>query len=462
MILRLLIPVLALTLLPAQSPLSEATEKAIGDIVQRALDTSGTPSASIAIVIDGKIALARAYGNAKVNPDVPATAAMRYKIASNSKQFAAAAILLLAEEHKLSVDDPVSKYLPDLTRAKDITIRQLLSHTSGYRDYYPLDYVAPFMAKDTTAGDILAKWAKTDLDFEPGTRWQYSNTNYVAAGRIIEKVSGQSLIAFLRSRILDKLGLKSAIDVTSANWDASDPSGYLRYAGGPLRAAPPEGNNWMWAAGELGMTASDLALWDISLMNGAILKPESTRELTKEVQLKGGTGTGYALGLQVSTLANGHRRWTHSGGASGFVSRNTTYPDDRMSITVLTNADGAPASTIASRIEALLLAPAADPTAAKSLADAKKLYASLVAGSVDASLIDSDLAAYFTPQAVADFSAQLKAAGAVASFTEASREDRGGMVHRTFAVQTATKRLSINAYIDTDGRFSQFLITVVS
>ena len=445
-----------------QSPLPDATQKAIGDIVTRALETSGTPSASIAIVIDGKVAFTQAFGKAKVDPDVAATPSMRYKIASNSKQFAAASILLLAEEHKLSLDDAVGKFLPDLTRAKDVTIRQLLSHTAGYRDYYPLDYVAPFMARDTTADDILTKWAKAPLDFEPGSRWQYSNTNYVAVGRIIEKVSGQSLMAFLRTRILDKLGMKTAVDVTATNWSAADPTGYLRYVTGPLRPATPEGNNWMWAAGELGMTAGDLALWNISLMNGTILKPESTRALTKEVQLTGGTGTGYALGLQVSTLANGHRRWTHSGGASGFISRNTTYPDDRMSITVLTNADGAPASAIANRIEALLLTPAADPSAAASLERAKRLYTSLVAGAVDATLIDSDLTAYFTRQAVADFSASLKAAGAVTSFTESGREDRGGMVHRTFAVQTATKRFSINAYVNPDGRFAQFLIVPVS
>lgn len=459
---RVAICLLALLVAAPQTQLPDATQKAIGDIVQRALDSSGTPSASIAIVIDGKVALARAYGNAKVNPDVAATAAMRYKVASNSKQFAATSILLLAEEGKLSLDDRVAKFLPNLARAKDITIRQLLSHTAGYRDYYPLDYVAPFMAKDTTADEILAKWATTDLDFEPGSRWQYSNTNYVAVGRIIEKVSGQPLMTFLRTRILDKLGMKTAIDVTSTNWSDADPIGYLHYGAGPLRPAPPEGNNWMWAAGELGMTAGDLALWDISLMNGSILKPSSLKELSTEVQLTGGTGTGYALGLQVSTLANGHRRWTHSGGASGFVSRNTTYPDDKMSITVLTNADGAPASPIAQRIEALLLAPAADPTAATSLDKAKRLYASLVDGKVDAALIDSDLAAYFTAQAVADFSASLKAAGAIASFTESSREDRGGMIHRTYSVQTANKRLSINAYVDKDGRFSQFLITPVS
>ncbi|HXJ39018.1 MAG TPA: serine hydrolase domain-containing protein [Bryobacteraceae bacterium] len=459
MIRRLFLPLLLAAMLQAQLP--EATERAIGEIVRNSLEASGTPSASIAVVKDGKLAFAQAYGNARVNPDAPATPGMRYKIASNSKQIAAAAILLLAEERKLSLDDKVAKYLPELTRAGEITIRQLLSHTSGYQDYYPLDYVAPFMAKDTTPDEILTKWAKIPLDFEPGARWQYSNTNYVAIGRIIEKVSKKPLMEFLRSRILDRLQMKSAIDVTSTNWSAEDPVGYLHYATGPLRPAAPEGNNWMWAAGELGMTASDLARWDISLIGGSVLKPASLKTLTTEVQLTGGTGTHYALGLSVSTLANGHRRWAHSGGASGFVSRNITYPDDRLAITVLTNCDGGPAAEIAKKIEELLLARAADPGAAGSLEKAKRIYAGLVAGRVERKLISDDLAAYFTPQAVADFSASLKALGAPESFAESDREDRGGMVHRSFLVVTPMKKLRISAFVEPDGRFAQYIVTVV-
>ena len=451
----------ALLAVSLRAELPPETQKAIGDIVQKALKDSGTPSASIAIVKDGKLAFAQAYGQAKVEPPTPATPAMRYKIASNSKQIAAAAILLLAEEHKLSLDDKVGRFLPDLTRAKEITIRQILSHTSGYRDYYPLDYVAPWMSRDTTPAEILTKWAKIPLDFEPGSRWQYSNTNYVIAGQIVEKISGKPLIDFLRTRILDKLNMRSAIDVTKTTWSQTDPAGYLHYATGPVHPAPPEGNNWMWAAGELGMTASDLALWDISLIDGTILKPESLKALSTEVQLTTGTGTGYALGLDVSTLANGHRRWSHSGGASGFVSRNTTFPDDRMAITVLTNCDASPATAIAQKIEDLLLAPAADPKAESSLTNAKRLYLALAAGRLEPQLLDPDLTAYFMPQAVADFARSLTEAGAVTSFVQTSREDRGGMTHRAFTVQTANKKFRISTFIQPDGKFSQFLISTI-
>ena len=248
------------------------TEKKIDGIVAAALADSLVPSASIAIVKGGKIAYAKAYGLARLEPKTPATPAMRYKIASNSKQLTATAILMLADAHKLSLDDKVARFLPNLTRANEVTIRELLTHTSGYQDFYAVDYVPPFMQKDTTAQAILDGWATKPLDFEPGTRWQYSNTGYVALGLIVEKASGEPLFQFLKERVFDKLGMKSPVDIAGP-WDAADPLPYTRYGLGPVREAPVEGANWLWAAGELAMTASDLARWDIALMGGKILKP---------------------------------------------------------------------------------------------------------------------------------------------------------------------------------------------
>jgi CubicO group peptidase (beta-lactamase class C family) len=136
---------------------------------EKALADSGAPSVSIAVVKDGRIAYVKAYGNARLGPATAAQPEMRYSIGSVSKQFMAAAILMLVEEGKLSLDDKVGRYLPSLTRANEVTIRQLLSHTSGYQDYYPLDYVAPFMQKTVTADEILKTWAGKPLDFDPGT-----------------------------------------------------------------------------------------------------------------------------------------------------------------------------------------------------------------------------------------------------------------------------------------------------
>jgi CubicO group peptidase (beta-lactamase class C family) len=172
----------------------------IDDLARSVLAQTGVPSASIAIVKDGHIAYTNAYGMARLQPPTRATPEMRYSIGSVSKQFTAAAILLLQQEGKLKLDDPVGKYLPNLTRASEVTIRMLLSHSSGYQDFWPEDYVMPPMMQPATPQYIMDTWAKKPLDFDPGTKWQYSNTNYVIAGRIVEQVSGQPLFRFLQQR----------------------------------------------------------------------------------------------------------------------------------------------------------------------------------------------------------------------------------------------------------------------
>lgn len=448
---------------PAQTTLPELQiDEAvqIDEVVRKVLSDTGVPSASIAVARDKNI-YAKAWGSARLNPSTPATPGMRYKIASNSKQIAAAAILLLAEEHKLSLDDTVARFLPDLTRAREVTLRQLLSHTSGYQDYYPLDYVAPFMTRDVTAAQILDKWAKKPLDFDPGAKWQYSNTNYVIIGRIIEKVTGKPLMDFLRARIFNPLGMRSVIDVSRDQWSPGDPAGYAHFALAPPREATPEGNGWMYAAGELAMTARDLALWDASLIGGTVLKPESLKALTTEVLLKGGSGTHYALGIEVGTTARGNRRWSHGGGASGFISRNTIYPDDKISITVLTNGEGPAAETIARRIEDLLLAPSADPGAAPALEKAKKLFTGLQSGEPDRTLITDDLSAYFTAESVADFANSLKPLGKPESFTAGGHGDRGGMTFRGYMVRFGPKAIRISSFVTPEGKFAQFLISAV-
>src|SRR6266550_1072096 len=145
---------LALTQLPA-----DLTDK-IDKVATDALARTGVPSASVAIVKDGQVVYVKAYGDARLEPKTPATAEMRYSIGSISKQFTAAAILLLQEQGKLSLDDKVGKFMPDLTRANDVTIRQLLSHTSGYQDYWPQDYVMPMMLDTVSAARIMTLWAK--------------------------------------------------------------------------------------------------------------------------------------------------------------------------------------------------------------------------------------------------------------------------------------------------------------
>jgi D-alanyl-D-alanine carboxypeptidase len=210
--------------LSAQSPDLTLARK-VDSIATQVLRTTGVPSATVAVVRHGQVAYANAYGCARLNPCVSATPEMRYAIGSISKQFTAAAILLLQEEGKLSLDDPISRFIPGLTRGNDVTIREILSHTSGYQDFWPQDYVMPMMLTATTPQAIANRWAKQPLDFEPGSRWQYSNTNYTLAGMVVEKASGMPFFQFIRSRILNPLGLASASDF-DVNPRAATVTGY--------------------------------------------------------------------------------------------------------------------------------------------------------------------------------------------------------------------------------------------
>jgi D-alanyl-D-alanine carboxypeptidase len=262
--------------------------KKIDDAATKMLGESGVPSTSIAVVKDGILAYTKAYGLADIASHRPATTSMIYSIGSISKQFTAASILLLAEEGKLSLDNPVGRWLPDLTRANEVTIRQVLSMTSGYQDYWPQDYVMPSMMKPASPEEILKGWAQKPLDFEPETKWQYSNTNYVAAGVIVERLSGMSVLDFLHRRVFDPLGMKAVFDCDSSALPPGAPTRYHRYGLGSARPAPKEGKGWLFAAGELAMTASDLAKWDIAMINQTILKPQSYREMETAELLKNG------------------------------------------------------------------------------------------------------------------------------------------------------------------------------
>ncbi|MDX6386137.1 MAG: D-alanyl-D-alanine carboxypeptidase [Blastocatellia bacterium] len=445
----------------AQTQLAPDLIDKIDKVATDTLAKTGVPSASVAIVKDGQVVYAKAYGDARIDPRTPATPQMRYSIGSISKQFTAAAILLLQEQGKLSLDDKVAKYVPNLTRGNEVTIRQLLSHTSGYQDYWPQDYVMPGMLKSTTAQQILDMWARKPLDFDPGTKWQYSNTNYVIAGVIIEKVARMPLMQFLQEKVFTPLGMKTVSDTDQAKLGDTDPTGYLRYALGPLRPAPKEGKGWMFAAGELAMPAEELAKWDISIMDQKLLKPASYREFATDTLLKNGLSTHYGLGVDVNSQG-GHRALSHGGEVSGFTAQNIVFPDDRAAVVVLTNQDAAGASgAIASGIGQLLFATTDPPTPAK-LEQAKKIFAGLQQGTVDRSLFTDNANAYFSEAALKDFAAGLGPLGTPQSFTQASQGLRGGMTLRVYLIRFAQKTIRAWTYEMPDGKLEQYQIAAVN
>ncbi len=429
----------------------------VDTIASRVLETTGVPSASVAVVRHGRLAYVHAYGSARLEPRTPSAADMRYAIGSISKQFAASCVLLLQQEGKLSLDDPVSRFLPDLPHADSVTLREILSHTSGYQDYWPQDYVPPAMLKPVTPQEILDRWASKPLDFAPGTRWQYSNTNYVIAGLVVQKVSGLPFFEFLRSRILRPLDLESVVNVDAGHLTESDPTGYMRYGLGPLRPAPSTGKGWIYAMGELAMTPRDLARWDVSLIDRSLLAPASYRELETEVRLKSGVGTGYGLGVSVG-MQNGHRMISHTGEVSGFTASNLVFPDDSAAVVVLTNQDAASAAGLIAGGIARLLFARQDSATQGRLERARRIFRSLQRGTIDRSQFTSDANAYFSDQALKDFESSLGPLGEPRSFQQVAERERGGMLERVYRVTFSDRTLRVWTYEMPDGRLEQYQV----
>lgn len=430
----------------------------IDGIATQALAKSGVPSASIAVVRDGKLVYAKAYGHARLDPQTPATPAMRYSIGSISKEFTAAAILMLQQQGKLSLDDKVARFFPDLTDAGHITLRQILSHTSGYQDYWPQDYLMPPMRKPTTPAQIMDKWAKKPLDFAPGSQWQYSNTGYVIAGAIVQKLTGATPFEFLQRHVFPQLGITGAYDTNLHALPATDARGYSRYALGPLRPSAKEGVDWMFGAGELAMTASDLAKWDIAMIDQTLLQPASWHAMQTEVLLNDGMGSGYGLGVFVGRQ-DGRRMISHDGEVMGFTAGNYIFPDDKTAVVVLTNQDAVGTFRSIGMDIAKALFEVQDPAAREALEQAKSIFTGLQHGRIDRSLFTADANSYFDATALHDYQTSLAPLGKPQSFKVRSARKRGGMQMRGYTVTFAKTTLSVSTYVMPDGRIEQYIVS---
>jgi CubicO group peptidase (beta-lactamase class C family) len=439
------------------APLTPPQLRAIDDAANQTLRLTGVPAASIAVVKDGAIVAVRAYGMARL-PGVAATTSMPFAIGSISKQFTAALVLLLAQDGKLSLDDHVGRWLPELTQANDVTIRQILSHTAGYQDFWPEDYSPLIFHKPASPISYVDVWGRKKLDFPPGTAWQYSNTGYAIAGLIAERAGGASLFEQLHARILAPLGMKSAADYAYHGIPAGGPLGYERYAYGPPRAAPVDMPAWSFGSGGLAMTPHDLALWDISVIDRSLLSPASYAAFETEIKLKNGHGTGYALGVEVG-LRSGHRMIEHSGEETGFVAENIVFPDDRAAVVVLTNQDASRAARVIGDQVAQIafgIAPAQpqDGPAALVLSQLE----ALAQGHIDAARFNDNARSYFSPAVLGDYKASLSVLGAPLGVRERKHEDRGGMVFHIYDVTYPGRNVSVTTYELPDGRLDQLLI----
>jgi CubicO group peptidase (beta-lactamase class C family) len=307
----------------------------------------------------------------------------------------------------------------------------------------------------------METWAKIPLDFDPGTKWQYSNTNYVIAGVIVEKVSGMPLFKFLQEKVFTPLGMASVADIDRARLGDTGPTGYMRFALGPLHPAPKEGPGWLFAAGELAMPASELAKWDISIIDQKLLKASSYGELGTDTLLKNGVGTHYGLGVDVGSQA-GRRTLSHGGEVSGFTAQNTVFPDDRAAVVVLTNQDAAGAAGAIAGGIAPLLFETADAATPVKLEKARKIFEGLQRGSIDRSLFTDNCNAYFSDQALKDFASSLAPFGTPTSFTQNSQSLRGGMTLRVYIARFPQKTLRVWTFEMPDGKLEQYQVASVN
>lgn len=444
----------------AQAQLSAATEAKVAAVAQKVLSETGVPSASVGIVQDGKIVYTHAFGLARVQPPMQAEASMAYPIGSISKQFTASAILLLEQQGKLSLNDPVAKFFPELTRASDVKIINLLTHTSGYQDYAPQDYTIPAWTLPGDPLKIVHEFAGKPLDFEPGTQWQYSNTNFVIAALIVQKASGEPFATFMREHILKPAGLEHVLNLNTEQ-SKLQVTGYMRNALAPIRPAALEAPGWYFGDADLAMPVASLLKWDLTIIDQSLLTPASYKEFETPYMLKDGKDSGYGLGVDVRTQ-DGHLVIEHSGEVGGFVAENIVFPDRKAAIAVLTNQEASEAaSEIAQQIAPLVLgsAPKAEADEDSFAPQLVAIVRGLESKHIDRGLFTADCNDYFNANALEDFATSLSPLGTVTSAVKLRSALRGGMTFGIYRVSfSGGDSVIVTVYRMPDGKIEQLLV----
>ncbi len=430
----------------------------LDSIIRKAVADKQMIGLSVGVMQNGKVILAKGYGVADLGSTKAVTPETLFGIGSVTKQFTCSALLLLAEEKKLSLRDPVSKYMPNLTRARDITLLDLGQHVSGYRDYYPLDFVDREMQKPATDEAIIAEYATRPLDFDPGTRWSYSNTNFLILGRVIERVSGQSFGAFLTKRIFQPVGMThTAYDPVSSPAMAK---GYTSFGLASPVSADPEGKGWAGAAGAIWSTPTDLLAWDRALLDNKVLSQSSFQTLTTARRLADGRSTGYGCGQGVNDRGPAIVL-SHGGAVSGFVAQNTIIPATRSAVVMLANTDFSAVGALNAEIIAKLM-PHADVPVIRGLGalEAGKAFLDrLVKGEVDRSTLGEDFDSYLTAAKLDAAGAALRQMGPVTNVRLAQTVERGGMEVAVIQFSVGSQTAQALMYRTPDGKIQEFLLS---
>jgi D-alanyl-D-alanine carboxypeptidase len=419
-----------------------------------------SPALAVAVVERGRLVYERAFGVTDVAAKTPATTATRFRIASVTKMFTAVAVMQLAERGRIELDDPLAKYLPAAPHAAEVTIRQLLMHTSGIWNYGDEAINSGRVAVPTTRAAIVASVAAHPLDAKPGEKFSYSNTGYVLLGLVVEAVTREPLARYEREHIFAPAGMK-ATTFGEALPGLPVALGYMDATG---TAAPPFSPSWFYADGDIVSTAADLARFDIALMDGRLVKPATFAQMQSSAVAAPSLGQGarYGLGLTLVT-ASGVSFVGHHGGVPGFEAENELLPPDRYAIVVLSNAFDFHTAVVngavmqqthpdlfAKRAAARPAPAAEDPQISAKL---RTLIAGLQQGKLDRSSVTDAMNAALTPQALSASAAQLAPLGTLQSLTFRSQERVGEYaVHHYGATFSSGQTLPVTISIDKDGK----------
>jgi CubicO group peptidase (beta-lactamase class C family) len=329
-----------------QSGTKQPDTKRMAQIVQDSI-TSQHFMGTVLVERDGKAILDEGYGSADLEWNVPNVPETRFRLGSITKQFTAASILLLEERGKLKVEDPISKYMPDEPAAwKNITFFHLLTHTSGIPSFTSFPDYNELQSRPVTPEQLVARFRDKPLDFQPGEKWNYSNSGYALLGYLLEKISGENYCDFLQQNIFTPLVMhdsgcdrNSMILPRRASGYTPGPHG-LENSGYIDMTVP-------FSAGELYSTTGDLLRWQQALFGGKLLNPASFKKMTTPFK------ENYGFGLEIQTI-KGRERISHGGGINGFNTFEAWYPPEKLSIIVLSNVNGNSPEEISDRLASVM------------------------------------------------------------------------------------------------------------
>lgn len=430
----------------------------VDSLIQHVVATKRLVGLSVGVMQYGQVVLAKGYGFRSLEPQLPVTPETMFGIGSVTKQFTCSAALLLEQDGKLSMSDRVAKYFPSATRANDISLLDLGQHVSGYRDYYPLDFVVREMAKPEPTDTVIARYATRPLDFEPGARWSYSNTNFLLLGKAIEAASGKSVGTVFQERFFGPIGMTRSSFHRLPN-DSNTATGYTSYALAEPSVAAPEADGWIGAAGAIWSTPTDLLAWDRALIDGKVLSPGSFAKLTTPKILRDGRETTYGCGLGVRRAGDA-LIYSHGGGIAGIVTQNIVIPSTQSAIVTLANADFAATGDITSALIAKLTPRVDVPVVAglSALDAATKFLRAVETGAVDRATLGDDFNALLTDARLARDRASLAAHGKVSNIVVRQRVERGGMEVAVVEYSVGNTPARTSMYRSPDGKIQQFLI----